>query len=43
MGVDLVVTSAAELLTFAGGDGPLVGEDLGRVGVIPDGALVVSD
>jgi len=43
MGVDLVVTSAAELLTLAGGDGPLVGEDLGRVGVISDGALIVSE
>ncbi len=40
MAVDLVIRSAKELLTFAGGRGPLIGTDLGEIGRVDDGALL---
>jgi imidazolonepropionase len=40
--VDVLITHAAELLTLDEcGDGPLRGSDLGRLGVIPDGAVAM--
>ncbi|MEX0788660.1 MAG: imidazolonepropionase [Anaerolineales bacterium] len=38
---DLIVHSAAQLLTLAGG--PQRGKDLGRLGLIADGAVAISD
>lgn len=40
--VDLVLRNASQLLTLAGGDGPLVGDDLGRIAPVVDGALIAS-
>jgi len=40
VGCDLLIHSAAELLTLAGG--PQRGADLGRLGIIEDGALAVT-
>jgi imidazolonepropionase len=40
MGIDLLVHSAAQLVTLSGG--PQRGEDLGRLGVIPDGAVAID-
>jgi imidazolonepropionase len=40
--VDVLITHAAELLTLdTCGDGPLLGADLSRLGIIPDGAVAV--
>jgi len=40
--VDLVVKHAGELLTLSGGDGPLTGDDLGRLNAVADGALIAA-
>ncbi len=39
----VVVSGASELLTFAGGDGPLVGADLAEAGLVENGALIAED
>jgi imidazolonepropionase len=41
---DILVIHAAELLTLdEGPDGPLRGADLGRLGIVPDGAVAIRD
>ena len=41
--VDLVVRNAAELLPFAGGAGPLIGDALRGVEIVRDGAIIAAD